>query len=153
MALAVYLKDNIFIIIQIKIFSNIYWNFLDALFKLISNYLGFPGNSAGKESACNSGDPSSIPGLGSSPGEGIDYPLQYSWASLVVQTVRNLPAVREAWVQPLGWEDALEEGMTTHLSNPAWRIPMDRGAWRTIVHGATKSQTQLSDTAKSQLSD
>ena len=78
MALAVYLKDNIFIIIQIKIFSNIYWNFLDALFKLISNYLGFPGNSAGKESACNSGDPSSIPGSGRSLGEGKGYPLQYS---------------------------------------------------------------------------
>ena len=115
--------------------------------------MSFSGSSAGKEFTCNSGDPSSIPGLGSSPGEGIDYPLQYSWASLVVQTVRNLPAVREAWVQPLGWEDALEEGMTTHLSNPAWRIPIDRGAWRTTVHGATKSQTQLSDTAKSQLSD
>ena len=73
MALAVYLKDNIFIIIQIKIFSSIYWNFLDALFKLISNYLGFPGNSAGKESACNSGDPSSIPGSGRSTGEGRGY--------------------------------------------------------------------------------
>ena len=78
MALAVYLKDNIFIIIQIKIFSNIYWNFLDALFKLISNYLGFPGNSAGKESACNSGDPSSIPASGRSLGEGKGHPLQYS---------------------------------------------------------------------------
>ena len=114
---------------------------------------GFPGSLAGKESTYNAGDSNSISGSGSSPGEGIDYPLQYSWASLVVQTVRNLPAVREAWVQPLGWEDALEEGMTTHLSNPAWRIPIDRGAWRTTVHGATKSQTQLSDTAKSQLSD
>ena len=116
-------------------------------------FLGFPCSSAGKESACNVEDLGSIPVLGRYPGERRCYPLQYSWASLVVQTVRNLPAVREAWVQPLGWEDALEEGMTTHLSNPAWRIPMDRGAWRTIVHGATKSQTQLSDTAKSQLSD
>ena len=115
--------------------------------------MGFSGSSDGKEFTCNSGDPSSIPGLASSPGEWIGYPLQYSWASLVVQTVKNLPAVREAWVQPLGWEDSLEEGMTTHLSNPAWRIPMDRGAWQTTVHGVTKSQTQLSDTTKSQLSD
>ena len=72
MALAVYLKD-IFIIIQIKIFSIIYWNFLDALFKLISNCLGFPGNSAGKESSCNTGDPGLIPGSGSSLGEGKGY--------------------------------------------------------------------------------
>ena len=64
--------------------------------------LGFPGNAAGKESSCNAGDPGSIPGLGSSPGEGIGYPLQYSWASLVAQTVKNLPAMRETWVQSLG---------------------------------------------------
>ena len=55
--------------------------------------MGFPGSSAGKESACNAGDPSSIPGLGSSPDEGIGYPLQYSWASLLVQIVKNLPAM------------------------------------------------------------
>ena len=47
--------------------------------------MGFPGSSAGKESACNAGDPSSIPGLGSSPGEGISYSLQYSWASLMAR--------------------------------------------------------------------
>ena len=64
--------------------------------------------------------------------------------------VKNLPAVWETWVQSLGWEDSLEEGMTTHISNPAWRIPMGRGAWRTTVHGS-QSQTRLSDTAKSQL--
>jgi len=50
-------------------------------------------SSTGKESICNAGDPSSIPGLGRSPGEGIGYPFQYSWASLVVQTVKNLPAI------------------------------------------------------------
>ena len=50
---------------------------------------GFPGGSAGKESTCNAGDPGSIPGLGRSPGEGISYPLQYSWSSLVVQMVKN----------------------------------------------------------------
>ena len=59
----------------------------------------FPGSSAAKESACNVGDPSSIPGLGSSPAEGIGYPLQYPWASLLVaQLVKNPPAMRETWV-------------------------------------------------------
>ena len=56
-----------------------------------------------------------IPGLGSSPGEGIGYPLQHSWASLVPQTVKNPPAMREAWVLSLGWEDPVEEGMATVL--------------------------------------
>jgi len=60
--------------------------------------LGFPHNSVGKESACYAGDPSSICGSGRSPGEGIGYPLQYSWASLVAQLVRNLPAMWETWV-------------------------------------------------------
>ena len=54
---------------------------------------GLPGSSAGKESACNTGDPSLIPGSGSSPGEGIGYPLQYSWASLLAQMVKNLHAM------------------------------------------------------------
>ena len=54
--------------------------------------------SAGKESACNGGDPVSIPGLGRSFGEGIGYPLQYSWASLVAQLVKNLPVMQETWV-------------------------------------------------------
>ena len=91
---------------------------------------GFQGSSPGKESACNVGDPGSIPGLGSSSGEGIGCPLQYSWVSLVAQTVRNLPAMPEAWVQSLGWEDPLEKGMATHSRLPPWRIPMDRGAWQ-----------------------
>ena len=59
------------------------------------NYKDFPGSSAGKESACNAGDPSSIPGSGRSPGERIGYPLQYSWASLVAQMVKNLSAMQE----------------------------------------------------------
>ena len=84
---------------------------------------GFPDNSAGKESACNAGDPSSIPGSGRSPEEGIGYPLQYSWASLVAQLVKNLPAMQETWVHTLGWEDPLEKGKTTHFSILAWRIP------------------------------
>ena len=63
------------------------------------------------------------------------------WASLVAQMVKTLPAVREIWVQSLGWEDSLEEGMATHSSILAWRLPMDRGAWQAMVHGVTKSQT------------
>ena len=59
---------------------------------------GFPGSSAGKESACNAGDPGLIPGLGRSPGEGIGYPLQNFRASLVAQTVKNLPAMWKTWV-------------------------------------------------------
>ena len=62
-------------------------------------------------SDCNSGDPGLIPGSGSSPGEGIGFPLQYSWASLVAQIVKNLPAMWETWVWSLGWEDTLEENM------------------------------------------
>ena len=87
--------------------------------------VSFPDSSAGKESTCNAEDPSLIPGLGSSPGVGIGYPFQYSWASVVAWTVKNLPAIRETWVQSLGWEDPLEEGMATHSSILAWRVPMD----------------------------
>ena len=64
-----------------------------------------------------------IPGMVRSPGEGIDYPLQYSWASLVAQLVKNLPAMRETWIQSLGWEDPLEKGKATHSSILAWKIP------------------------------
>ena len=78
--------------------------------------LGFPDSSAGKESACNAGDPGSIPGSGRSAGEGIGYPLQYSQASLVAQLVKNLPAMWETWVQSLDWEDPLEKGKATHSS-------------------------------------
>ena len=72
--------------------------------------MGFPDSSVGKESACNAGDPGLIPGSGRSPGEGIGYPLQYSWASLVAQLVTNPSAMQETWVQSLGWEDLLEKG-------------------------------------------
>ena len=73
----------------------------------------FPHSSVGKESACNAGDLSLIPGSGRSPGEGIGYPLQYSWASLVAQLVKNPPAMRETWVRFLGREDPLEKGKAT----------------------------------------
>ena len=82
-----------------------------------------PGSSASKESACNAGDPGLIPGLGRSVGKGIDYPLQYSWASLLAQLVKNLPAMQETWVRSLGWEDPLQKATSTHSSILAWRIP------------------------------
>ena len=78
--------------------------------------MGFPDSSVGKESASNAGDPSLVPGSGRPPGEGIGYPLKYSWASLVAQLVKNLPAVWETWVQSLGWEDPLPKGKATHSS-------------------------------------
>ena len=82
----------------------------------------FPGNSASKESACNAGDPGSIPRAGRSPGEVIDYPLQYYWASLAAQLVKNSSIVWETWVWSLGWEDLLEKGTATHFSILAQRI-------------------------------
>ena len=72
-----------------------------------------------------------IPGSGRSAGEGTGYPLQYSWASLVAQLIKNPPAIQETWVLSLGWEDPLEKGKATHSSILAWK---------TIVHGVTKSQ-------------
>ena len=81
-----------------------------------------------------------IPGSGRSPGEGIGYPLQYSWASLVAQLVKNPSAMQETWLLFLGWEDPLEEGMATHSSI----LAMVRGAWRATVHGVAKSETRLS---------
>ena len=83
-----------------------------------------------------------IPGLGRSPREGVGYPLQY-WASLVAQTVENSLAMQKTWVQSLGWEDPLEEGMATHSSIFAWRIPEDReepGGLQSM-----ESQSQLSN--------
>ena len=92
----------------------------------------FPGSSAGKESACNTGDSSLIPGPERASGEGIGYPLQYSWASLLVQMVKNPPSILETWVLSLGGEDPLKEGLTVHSSILAWRIPIDRGACQVI---------------------
>ena len=81
-------------------------------------------SSVGKESACNTGDPGSVPRSGRSPGEGIGYRLQDSWASLVTQLVKNLPTTWETWVLALGQEDPLEKGKATHSSILAWRIPL-----------------------------
>ena len=84
--------------------------------------MGFPDSSVGKESTCNSGDPGSIPGSGRSSGEGIGYPVRYSWASPVAQLVKNMPAIQETWIQSLGWEDPLEKEKATHSSILAWTI-------------------------------
>ena len=113
---------------------------------------GFPGGSAGKEvSALNAGDLGSIPGLGRSPGEGKGYPLQYSGQEKSMDcivcgiaeldttftllhfslklglpwwlTCKNLPTMQETRIRCLGWEDPLEEGMATHSSTLAYRIP------------------------------
>ena len=82
-----------------------------------------------------------IPGLGRSAGEGTGYPLQYSWASLEAQLVKNAPAMRETWVQSLGWEDPLKKGKATYpFQYSGLENSMD-----CIVHGVTKSQTRLGD--------
>ena len=91
--------------------------------------MGFPDSSVSKESTCNAGDPGSIPGFGRSAREGIGYPLQYSWVSIVV---KNPPAVWETWVRSLGWEDPLEKGKATHSNILAWRSLWGRKELDTI---------------------
>ena len=70
----------------------------------------------------------------------MGYPLQYSWASLVAQLVKNALAMQETWVQSLGWEEPLEKGKATLSSILAWRVP-----WTVIIHGVANSWTRLSD--------
>ena len=86
---------------------------------------GFPGSSVGKESVCSAGDPGSIPGLGRFPGEGIGYPLQYSWVCPVAQLVKNPPAVRETQVWSLGSEDPLDKGKGYPLQYSGLENSMD----------------------------
>ena len=99
---------------------------------------GFPDSSVGKESTYSAGEPCWIPGSGRSAGEGIGCPLQYSWASLVAQLVKNLPATWGTWVQSLGWEDPLEKGKAIYSSG--LENSMD-----CIDYGVAKSWTQLRD--------
>ena len=98
--------------------------------------MGFPENSVGKESTCNAVDAGSIPGSGRSPAEGMGYPLQYSWASLVAQLVKNPPTMWKTWVLSLGWEDPLEKGKATYSSILAWKIP-----WTVKSVGSQESDT------------
>ena len=107
--------------------------------KTLSLILSFLSCSVGKEFACNAGDPGSIPGLGRSAGEGIGYPLQYSWASLVAQLVKNPPAMRETWVSIPGLGRSPGEGSGYPLQYSGLENSMD-----CIVHGVTKSWTSLS---------
>ena len=96
---------------------------------LVIHLKGFPDSSVGKETSCSAGDPGSIPGLGRSPGEGMGFP----GGSDSKESACN--------VGGLGWEDPLEESMAAHSSIFAWRIPMDKQAWRATVHGVAKSWT------------
>ena len=91
-------------------------------------------SSVGKESTCNAGDPGSIPGSGRSTGEGIGYPLQYSWAFLLAQLVKNLPAMQETWVRYLGSIPGDGKGYPLQYSGL-------ENSKDCIVHGVTKSRT------------
>ena len=104
--------------------------------------MGVPSGSAGKESACNAGDPGWIPGSGRSPVDRIGYPLQYAWASLVAQMLKNQPVIWATWVRSLGWEDPLEEGMQpTPVFLPGESHGQRNLAGYSPTHGVTKSQT------------
>ena len=93
------------------------------VFMVVLRNMGFPDSSVGKESVCNAEDQGLIPGSGRSAGEGIGYPVQYSWTSLVAQLVKNLLSMQETWVRSLDWKDPLEKGNAAHSSILAWRIP------------------------------
>ena len=107
--------------------------------------MGFPDSSAGKVSTCNAGDPSSIPGSGRSPGKGNGDPLQYSGASLVAQTVENSPVMQETWVQSLGWEDPLEEGV---IINPLQYSCLDNSYGQRSLEGYIPWGRKESDMTK-----
>ena len=100
--------------------------------------VGFPGSSAGKESTCNAEDPGLIPGSGSSLWVRNRLPTPVFLGLSSGSDGKESAAMGETWVQSLCWEDSLEEGMATHSSILAWRIPMDRGAWWATVHGICK---------------
>ena len=100
-------------------------------------YRSFPHSSIGRESTSNAGDPGSIPRLGRSTGEGIGYPLQYSWAFLVAQLVKNPPAMRETWVHIPGLQRSSGEGNSYLLQYSGLENSRD------TVHGVTNSRTRL----------
>ena len=109
--------------------------------KLFAGSTGDTSSFAGQESACNAEDPSSIPELGRSPGEGIGYPLQYFQASPVGQLGKNPPAMRETWVQPLGWEDPLEK---ERLPTPVFWPREFHGLYSPWGHKESNTTEQLS---------
>ena len=110
-------------------------------FDMPSSLKGFPDSSVGKESTYNAGEPGLISGSGRSAGEGIGYPFQCSWASLVAQLVENTPAIWETWVPSLGWEDPLEKGKATHSSILTWRIHGQRSLAGYNAWGHKESDT------------
>ena len=107
-------------------------------FKLAVCLAGFPGSSVGKQSTCNAGDLGLIPRLGRSTGDGIGYLLQHSWASLVVQLVKNPPAVCKTWVQSLGWWVGKIPWRRERLSTPVF--------WPGEFHGLYIHEVAESDT-------
>ena len=113
----------------------------NSLLQLSSPCKGFPDSSVGKESACNAGDPGSIPGSGRSNGEGIGYPLQYYWASLVSQLVKNPPAMQ---VEDLGSIPALGRSPREEKGYPLWYSGLEN-SMDYIVLGIARSQKGLSD--------
>ena len=126
-------------------FTKLSWNHSVVRFLFFSDQTfpsswGFLNSSVGKESTRNVGGPGSIPGSRRSIGEGIGYPFQHSWASLVAQLVKNLPTMLETWVRPLRWKDPLEKGKGKSLQYSGLENSMD-----CIVHGVIQSWIQLSD--------
>ena len=93
----------------------------------------FPHSLFGTESACNAGDSGLIPRSGRSPREGISYPLQYCWASLVAQMVKTPSAMPDTWVWFLGWEDPLENGKATRFCILAWRMLWVAKTWTQLI--------------------
>ena len=102
--------------------------------------MGFPDSSVGKESTCNAGDPGSIPGSGRYPGKGIGYPLQYSWASLVAQLIKTLPAMWETLGSIPGLGTSPTEGKDCPLQHSGLENSMG-----CVAHRVTRSRTRPSD--------
>jgi len=123
-----FVADLILLVFKNSRFLSLRPSFLFLFFfnVLLWYFQRFPSSLAGKESTCNAGDPSLIPGWGRCPGEEIGYPLQYSWASLVAQLVKNPPAMRENLGLILGLGRCPGGGHGNPLLYSCWRIPMDR---------------------------